>query len=85
MGTSDLCSVDTKKIFNSASQHVSLEPGARVEPSELRARLKSEISAYKVPRHLFVDDEDALPFTDTGKIDKKALGQLLAERIASGV
>lgn len=61
---------------------VVLEPGAEADPDELRARVKSRISAYKVPRHLFVDDGDALPFTDTGKIDKRRLGDLLAKRIA---
>jgi acyl-CoA synthetase (AMP-forming)/AMP-acid ligase II len=60
---------------------VLLEPGAAADPQELRARLKRELSAYKVPRHLFVDEDGSLPFTDTGKIDKRRLEQLLAERI----
>jgi acyl-CoA synthetase (AMP-forming)/AMP-acid ligase II len=61
---------------------VVLEPGASADPETLRARVKSEISAYKVPRHLFIDEESALPFTDSGKIDKRRLQQMLAERIA---
>jgi acyl-CoA synthetase (AMP-forming)/AMP-acid ligase II len=60
---------------------VLLEPGAAADPQELRARLKRELSAYKVPRHLFVDEDGSLPFTDTGKIDKRRLERLLAERI----
>ena len=62
---------------------VVLEPGADVDAESLRLRVKSEISAYKVPRHLFVDAEGALPFTDSGKIDKRRLAALLAERIES--
>jgi acyl-CoA synthetase (AMP-forming)/AMP-acid ligase II len=62
---------------------VVLEPGASVDPEELRGRVKAAISAYKVPRHLFLDEASALPFTDSGKIDKRRLQELLAERIAS--
>ncbi len=61
---------------------VLLEAGAQADPEELRGRVKGELSAYKVPRHLFVDEDGALPFTDTGKIDKRRLEQLLAKRIA---
>ena len=61
---------------------VLLEPGAQADPEDLRGRVKSELSAYKVPRHLFIDEDSALPYTDTGKIDKRRLEQLLAKRIA---
>ncbi len=61
---------------------VLLEPGAQADPEELRTRVKGELSAYKVPRHLFIEGDGALPFTDTGKIDKRRLEQLLAKRIA---
>ena len=61
---------------------VLLEPGAQADPEELRSRIKGELSAYKVPRHLFIDEDRSLPFTDTGKIDKRRLEQLLAKRIA---
>lgn len=60
---------------------VLLEPGAHADAEALRARLKQEISAYKVPRHLFIEGDDVLPFTDTGKIDKRRLEALLAKRI----
>jgi acyl-CoA synthetase (AMP-forming)/AMP-acid ligase II len=60
---------------------VVLESGATADPRELRTRLKRELSAYKVPRHLFVDEDGSLPFTDTGKIDKRRLERLLAKRI----
>ena len=62
---------------------VVLAPSASASPEALRERLRKDLSAYKVPRHLFVDRMDGLPFTDSGKIDKKRLAKLLAERIAS--
>jgi len=61
---------------------VVLELDAIAAADDLRARLKREISAYKVPRHFFVDAENDLPFADTGKIGKRRLAALLAERIA---
>ena len=45
--------------------------------------MKGEISAYKVPRHIFFERETDLPFTDTGKIDKRRLSLLLVERLQS--
>ncbi len=60
--------------------------GADVEmkPDELRQRLREELSAYKVPRHVFFVTRDELPFTDSGKVQKGELTRLLAERIAAG-
>ena len=46
------------------------------------ARVKQELSAYKVPRHIVIYGAGALPFTDTGKIDKRRLAEDLAVRIA---
>ena len=63
---------------------VVLEPGASIAAGELRARAKTQLAAYKVPRHLIVAEHDALPFTDTGKIDKRKLRALLEARIAAG-
>ena len=47
---------------------------------DLQADLQKALR--QVPRHLFVDRLDALPFTDSGKIDKRRLAEILAERIA---
>jgi acyl-CoA synthetase (AMP-forming)/AMP-acid ligase II len=63
---------------------VVLAPGRSVAPEELLARLRKELAAYKVPRRLFIDAMDALPFTDSGKIDKRRLAALLAERAGRG-
>ncbi len=61
---------------------VVLQAGRSAEADDLRARLKAELSAYKVPRHLFLYTSAELPFTDSGKIDKRALATLLAARLA---
>jgi acyl-CoA synthetase (AMP-forming)/AMP-acid ligase II len=63
---------------------VVLEPGAALAPAELRARAKAQLAAYKVPRHVLVCERAALPFTDTGKIDKRRLRVALEARVAAG-
>jgi acyl-CoA synthetase (AMP-forming)/AMP-acid ligase II len=62
---------------------VVLERDAVATPEALRARLRGDLSAYKVPRHLFVDTLADLPFTDSGKLDKRRLSKLLEERVAA--
>jgi acyl-CoA synthetase (AMP-forming)/AMP-acid ligase II len=59
-----------------------LRDGAALDADTVRARLKSSLAAYKVPRHVFFDAAADLPFTDSGKIDKRKLRDLLARRIA---
>jgi acyl-CoA synthetase (AMP-forming)/AMP-acid ligase II len=61
---------------------VVLERGHVLDAAECRARLRPELSAYKVPRHTFFFEKSTLPFTDSGKIDKRRLGPMLVERIA---
>ena len=65
-----------------ATTHIELEIGQDVSGDALRARVKQELSAYKVPRHIVIYGAGALPFTDTGKIDKRRLADDLAARIA---
>jgi acyl-CoA synthetase (AMP-forming)/AMP-acid ligase II len=60
------------------------EPGAPLEAAALKQRVKGDLSAYKVPRHLWLFPDGALPFTDSGKIDKRRLAALLEARIAGG-
>ncbi|MGH0038445.1 MAG: class I adenylate-forming enzyme family protein [Myxococcota bacterium] len=52
--------------------------GRSLDPEVLRGFLRGELSAYKVPKHFFVTSHDELPFTDSGKIDKRRLGEQLA-------
>jgi acyl-CoA synthetase (AMP-forming)/AMP-acid ligase II len=63
---------------------VILKPGADLDADTLRQRLREELSAYKIPRHCYFYPDGALPFTDSGKIDKRRLGELLAARVEAG-
>lgn len=60
------------------------EPGAAIDVATLRARVKAQLAAYKVPRHVFLAELTALPFTDSGKIEKRKLRALLEARLAVG-
>ena len=63
---------------------VVLRPDESCEPTELQARVKLELSSYKVPRHIAVfRSPSELPWLDSGKIDLTALGRLLADRFGS--
>ena len=59
-----------------------LKPGASLDAKTCRERLSRELSAYKLPRHFFFCDKAELPFTDSGKIDKRRLAAILAARSA---
>jgi long-chain acyl-CoA synthetase len=48
---------------------VALKPGADVTAEELRDYVKSQVAAYKYPRHVWI--ADALPKGPTGKIQKR--------------
>jgi len=50
---------------------VTLKPGASAAPEELREHVKSQLAAYKYPRHVWIVAE--LPHGDTGKILKRAI------------
>jgi acyl-coenzyme A synthetase/AMP-(fatty) acid ligase len=60
------------------------EPGQPVDPASVRGRLKQELSAFKVPRHVFVLGHQEMPLTDTGKVHKKKLLELLEPRVRAG-
>jgi acyl-CoA synthetase (AMP-forming)/AMP-acid ligase II len=63
---------------------VVLAEGVQADSDSLRASLKRELSAYKLPRHWWLADSEDLPMTDSGKIDKRRLRDTLESRIASG-
>jgi acyl-CoA synthetase (AMP-forming)/AMP-acid ligase II len=56
---------------------------ATLDADELRARLKADLSAYKVPKHLWVCAKAELPFLDSGKIKKQELSEMLAARFGA--
>jgi acyl-CoA synthetase (AMP-forming)/AMP-acid ligase II len=57
---------------------------AVLDGEQLRAQLRGCMSAYKVPKFIWITNKDALPFTATGKVKKsdlaKQLTGLLADR-----
>lgn len=59
------------------------EPGASIDVAGLRARVKAQLAAYKVPRHVLVAELGALPFTDSGKIEKRKLRAMLEGLVAA--
>ena len=61
---------------------VPLSPSAPPDLEELRERLRKELSAFKVPRHLLILAPEELPFTDTGKLHPGRLRDLLGGRVA---
>jgi acyl-CoA synthetase (AMP-forming)/AMP-acid ligase II len=62
---------------------VVLREGAALDAATLLARLRTEVSAYKLPRHvLFVTSAD-IPMTDSGKLDRRKLRDALAKRLPS--
>ncbi len=67
----------------SVAAAIVLQADCALTPPRIIEAASRELSAYKVPRHLFVYDRAALPFTDTGKIDKHRLQAMVAERIAN--
>jgi acyl-CoA synthetase (AMP-forming)/AMP-acid ligase II len=63
---------------------VALNPGASLDATVARERLRAELAAYKVPRHIAVFAGQAdLPQLDSGKVDRRRLAQILDERFGS--
>ena len=52
---------------------VILNSGQTLDAATLRQRLKQELSSYKVPGKIFFCAKDDIPFTDSGKVDKRRL------------
>jgi acyl-CoA synthetase (AMP-forming)/AMP-acid ligase II len=60
---------------------IALRPGEALDEAEARARVKEAIASYKVPRHIAVfGDQTELPWLDSGKVDRRRLAALLADR-----
>jgi fatty-acyl-CoA synthase len=56
-------------------------PGAEPDPAALADFVRASLASYKVPRHVFVIDEAAVPRTATGKIEKPALRREAERRL----
>jgi len=57
------------------------QPGASPDPEALAEFVRGTLASYKVPRHVFVVDEAAVPRTATGKIEKPALRREAERRL----
>lgn len=52
-----------------------------LDGESLRAQLRARLSAYKVPKFVWVTAKQDLPFTATGKLKKSELAQQLSEML----
>jgi acyl-CoA synthetase (AMP-forming)/AMP-acid ligase II len=57
------------------------QTGHELDVEAILAALRNELASYKVPRELVVARTAELPFTDTGKIDRKRLRAWLIGRL----
>jgi len=57
---------------------VVVREGHRVAPDALRAFCRDALAAFKVPQEFRVMRRDELPLTDTGKVQKLRLAEMLA-------
>jgi acyl-CoA synthetase (AMP-forming)/AMP-acid ligase II len=57
--------------------------GESLTDDDVRARLKADVSAYKVPRYVWICATSDLPFADSGKIQRAELAIRLAARFGS--
>lgn len=70
------------KVGERVAVVVVAEPGARFELGQVRGALQDMgVAAYKLPEHLLLVDE--LPLTKVGKVDKKALREVVAGDVAA--
>jgi acyl-CoA synthetase (AMP-forming)/AMP-acid ligase II len=58
---------------------VILNAGCALDAPTLRQRLKQELSSYKIPGKLFFCAKEDIPFTDSGKVDKRRLVAYLSQ------
>ena len=57
------------------------KPGETLDPEAVKASLKGNLSAFKIPKHIWVCEKAELPFTDTGKLKKADLARILASQL----
>ena len=66
-------------------QMVSLSPAADAPRYDIAGeRLRKDVSAYKLPREVLFARKEELPFTDSGKIDKRKLAAWMESKLRGG-
>jgi fatty-acyl-CoA synthase len=61
------------------------EPGVTLDPDTLVADCRAGLARFKAPRHVFVLEDDAVPQTPTGKVQKFKLVPLAQHQIGSNI
>jgi len=56
-------------------------PGCDMTEESVKARLRSELSSFKVPKRILFMDFDALPRTPSNKIRRPALATMVAPQL----
>lgn len=56
----------------------------QLDPDEVQAQVRTRLSAYKVPKFIWITPKDALPFTGTGKLKKSDLARQLSGLLSDG-
>jgi acyl-CoA synthetase (AMP-forming)/AMP-acid ligase II len=62
---------------------VVLESGSAWSPDSLRAKLRQELSAFKVPRYTAVIAPSEVPFLSSGKVDRLTLRSRWMEELSA--
>jgi fatty-acyl-CoA synthase len=69
-----VAAVPSKKYGEEVGAFIILQPGATMEPEDVRDFCKGKISRYKIPKYVFFVEE--FPLTGSGKIQKFKLKEL---------
>jgi acyl-CoA synthetase (AMP-forming)/AMP-acid ligase II len=78
-----VCGIDHPDRGQDVVAAIALSPGAALDEAEARARVKADLSSYKVPRHVAVfASQTDLPWLDSGKVDRRKLAADLEARFA---
>ena len=64
------------RILHTADWHLGDRLGRVDRTDDLRTRLRTVLSAYKVPRRVLVVADDEVPTLSSGKVDLRALKEL---------
>jgi acyl-CoA synthetase (AMP-forming)/AMP-acid ligase II len=59
------------------------DDASSIDEADLRARLREQLSSYKIPRHIFVIDYERVPWLVSQKVDGRALGDLADALVAA--
>jgi acyl-CoA synthetase (AMP-forming)/AMP-acid ligase II len=79
-----VCGVDHPDRGQDVVAAIALSPGAALDEAEARARVKADLSSYKVPRHIAVfASQTDLPWLDSGKVDRRKLAAALEDRFGA--